>query len=448
LYYSYFNSRIGVFAGSHIGNLTDLENAFTSDTPLVYQDFTYHIGKPYQFIEHHLLKSKHTWNTNFGNLEAILAYQDDHRSEYDTRRSGGDAPNLYFEIGTINADVLWKHPAKNSFNGTIGINGMRQQNITDGDIFIPNYHNYSGGFYAIEKYTLHNLTLEGGLRYDYRWLQIFKSENDSVFSPESSYANLSWQLGAIYRPNTWLRIQLNSGTAWRAPSVSELYSDGLHHGAAALEYGDSALQTEVLYGNSISTHVHLPKVHFDIDMFYNLINNYIYLKPSMPPVLTIAGAFPVFKYAQTDAQLYGIDASLSYEFIQYFLAELRASVVRGRDIIEDSWLVQMPADRVSMALHYSLNNKNAVYFNVKGEYTFKQTRYEDGNDYVPPPDAYTLFSAETGGLLFAGIHNWEWSISAENILNVAYRNYMNRLRYFADEAGINIMCRLKIPFKK
>lgn len=445
LYYSYYNSTIGIFAGSHIGNITDLERAFTSDTPLVHQDFTYSIEKPYQFLEHHLIKAKSAWNSNVGNFEAILAYQDNHRSEFDTRRGGGEAPNLYFEIGTATLDFIWQHPVKNNFNGTIGINGMNQQNITDGDIFIPNYLTYSGGIYAIEKYVLHKLSLEGGIRYDYRWLQIFKSEADSVYSPESNYENFSWQLGAIYRPNAWLRFHINSGTAWRAPSVSELYSDGLHHGAAALEYGDPNLQTEVLYGNSISTHVHLPKVHIDFDTYYNVINNYIYLQPDMPPVLTIAGAFPVFRYAQTDARLYGIDASFSYEFVQYFLAEVRTSVVRGRDITNNSWLVQMPADRISMALHYSLNNKSALYFDLKGEYTFEQTRYEEGTDYVPPPDAYTLFSAETGGILFAEKYSWEWSVAVENIFNVAYRNYMNRLHYFADEAGINILFRLKIP---
>jgi iron complex outermembrane receptor protein len=32
------------------------------------------------------------------------------------------------------------------------------------------------------------------------------------------------------------------------------------------------------------------------------------------------------------------------------------------------------------------------------------------------------------------------------MLNTRYRNYMNRWRYFADEAGINFSIKLKIPF--
>jgi iron complex outermembrane receptor protein len=34
----------------------------------------------------------------------------------------------------------------------------------------------------------------------------------------------------------------------------------------------------------------------------------------------------------------------------------------------------------------------------------------------------------------------------QNMLNTRYRDYMNRWRYFADEAGINFSIKLKIPF--
>jgi len=37
-------------------------------------------------------------------------------------------------------------------------------------------------------------------------------------------------------------------------------------------------------------------------------------------------------------------------------------------------------------------------------------------------------------------------ISANNLLNTRYRDYMNRFRYFADEMGRNISVRATIPF--
>ena len=54
VFYSQFNTDIGIFGGAHIGNLTDLELAIERDTPLVVTPFSYEIGRPFQHIEHEL----------------------------------------------------------------------------------------------------------------------------------------------------------------------------------------------------------------------------------------------------------------------------------------------------------------------------------------------------------------------------------------------------------
>lgn len=36
------------------------------------------------------------------------------------------------------------------------------------------------------------------------------------------------------------------------------------------------------------------------------------------------------------------------------------------------------------------------------------------------------------------------SLSFDNILNTSYRDYLNRLRFYADEMGRNIMLQIKI----
>ena len=63
LYYSYFNTTIAIFAGSHIGNLADLKNAIASSRPdpTFTGQNTYKIGRPYQQVTHQLLK----WKTGF-----------------------------------------------------------------------------------------------------------------------------------------------------------------------------------------------------------------------------------------------------------------------------------------------------------------------------------------------------------------------------------------------
>jgi iron complex outermembrane receptor protein len=38
-------------------------------------------------------------------------------------------------------------------------------------------------------------------------------------------------------------------------------------------------------------------------------------------------------------------------------------------------------------------------------------------------------------------------ITARNMFNIVYRDYLNSMRYFTDEMGRNIQFRLKVPLK-
>ncbi|MFM7903014.1 MAG: TonB-dependent receptor plug domain-containing protein, partial [Bacteroidota bacterium] len=83
-FYSQFNSEIGIFTGSHIGNLTDLELAFELDEPLEQRPFSYEIERPSQKVSHELFKAT-AWSSvgASGKLTLNLARQYNLREEYD-----------------------------------------------------------------------------------------------------------------------------------------------------------------------------------------------------------------------------------------------------------------------------------------------------------------------------------------------------------------------------
>ena len=63
-------------------------------------------------------------------------------------------------------------------------------------------------------------------------------------------------------------------------------------------------------------------------------------------------------------------------------------------------------------------------------------------DFLDAPDGYFLLDISW---------NYKWknlngSIAAQNVLNTSYRNYLNELRYFADDLGINIHFTLNYNF--
>ena len=456
LFYSQFNTTIGIFSGAHIGNVSDLYDAIQRPEPLETGGFSYTIGRPYQHIEHELMKVKfHVLTGNAGKISVTYARQYNLRNEYDKHKplndslAGLNRPELQFEITSHSADIAWEHNSFHHFTGTIGFNGMTQGNTYSGRFFIPNYRNYSGGIYWIERYTKNKLQIEAGFRYDYRWLKIYKYESNVIVSPIYKYENPSITLGAIYKRSDKLSFNLNAGSAWRAPGVNELYSDGIHHGTATFEIGDRNLTPEKAYNFIAGVNYQSEKFHLEVEAYHNIVDGFIYLQPRLPATVTIHGSFPTFVYTQVNARFSGIDAQFNYRIIPSLLLTTKTSILRAFDQINNNWLIQMPADKVSEAATYNMKSYGKLtnnYITVSAEYTNKQWRVPANSDYLAPPPAYTLANLEMGTTLKWDKQQITIGIGCSNLFNIVYRNYMNRFRYYADELGRTLILRLKIPF--
>jgi iron complex outermembrane recepter protein len=470
LFYSQFNTQLGIFSGSHIGNVTDLLNTINAGTPPSYitsAGFSYKIDRPYQQVQHHLLKSKTFFNTGkIGRLNIIASFQYNNRKEYDKKRfqSSEDVPQLDLSIATVGTDVVWDHFTWKKLRGTIGITGNYQRNDYSRRLFIPNYKSINTGIFLIEKWERKKWILEGGVRYDYRNFYNTTDNNGGSYASKNYY-NTSGNLSATYKISSQLKLNASLSSAWRAPSINELYSDGLHHGAARLEKGNAALVPE--RANSITTAIHFTNEKWDIEAaFYTKqINNFIFLEPTFPPQLTIRGAFPSFKFNQTDASFSGVDASAAFQMSHHLKWIGKISLLRAYNKTANTWLIQMPADRLENELEYTFNNGKFFkesYAKLSIQNILRQTRVPaagtieitrpDGSkyytsDYSPAPNAYMLLGVEAGTDIAVAKKSMTIVLSATNLLNTVYRDYMNAFRYYADDMGRNIALRLKIPFE-
>lgn len=472
VFYSNFNTRLGIFRGSHIGNVTDLETVISRGEPaeeIKSAPFSYKLDRPYQQVHHHLLKLKgyHTTGTA-GKLNWTVSGQYNNRMEYDVKRfsSSADAPQLDLSISTVGTDLVWDHSNWKGFRGTVGFSGSYQYNDSYKQrVFIPNYRAWNGALFWIEKWSRENWLLEAGVRYDWRKLFEIGNNNNEVF-PDQQFSNISGSVGAGYRWTPKLNTTLNFSTAWRAPQINELYSDGLHHSSARIEKGSPLLKPE--RANSWMLNIDYQPFRWNIDIgFYNKeISDFIYLVPDYPPVLTIRGAFPSFSYTQSNARLRGLDASVGYVLTAHWKAELKASLLRARNKTTDEWLIQMPADRYEAALQYEFGNAHHwqnSYIKLGGQQVLRQKRVPatgniekpqpDGSikmesDYAAPPPAYFLANLEAGTKVFWRNQPFQVTLTIQNLLNSAYRDYMNAFRYFAWETGRNIGLRIMIPLGK
>lgn len=461
LFYSQFATKVGIFTGSHIGNLTDLQNAIAADKPddVFLGQNTYTIKRPYQDVAHRLVKVKSSFYKGEHKFNILLAGQFNHRKEFDiVRSSSNKSPQLDLSIYTFSQDISWEHPRKNNFSGIAGISGMQQDNSYGGRYFIPNYNSYTWGGYVIEKWNKHKWELQAGFRYDNKNIYTTRLKfNGDTINYDFRFSTLASSLQAIYKIHNAWKLNTGISLASRAPFVNELLSDGIHHGTATYEKGDIMLRPEhsVNLSAGISYQNDRKNIGVDVHVYSNHIRNFIYQQPRPDSaVLTIAGAFPLIAYEQTNAVLSGADISFSFYPVSSLEWISKTSVLYARNKKKNDWLILMPANRFSNELTYTFPENerfNNSYISIEVMNVLRQTRVpSDKNgkpDYKEPPAGYTLIHGNASTTITMHKIPVTIGIGVRNLLNTKYRDYLNSMRYFTDEMGRNISLRLQIPIE-
>ncbi|MEZ4847668.1 MAG: TonB-dependent receptor [Bacteroidia bacterium] len=359
VYYSRFHNELGILASAHLGGESDLIKAFESPQPLGADTipFTYEIQRPYQDITHHLLK----WNgylrlAQKGKVSLTYAYQNNQRLEFDKHKprgsnDEGDIPELDFQIHTHTLEGVWDWGRARGWSGSVGSFGMYQDNYLNGRPFIPNFVAINGSAFAIQRWKGEKLEWEGGLRYDYNWMNSAREERGIDIYSIRSFQNISGTIGGLYYLNEKWNVKANLGSAWRPPHVDELFSNGLHHGAAAVQYGDSTLVPETAFKGLATLTYSGRKLQGELTFYHNHFNHFIYLRPDGLET-TIRGTFPVFTYYQTQARLTGADLEIHYQFLPDLLWEIKGSWLNAYNQTDNEPLIYMPANWLENELTY------------------------------------------------------------------------------------------------
>ncbi|MFD2965888.1 TonB-dependent receptor [Sphingobacterium bambusae] len=462
-FYSHFGTTLGIFRGAHIGTVADIEARIAYGRPFEAYDFSYKIEAPRQRVSHDLAKLK--WTHHFHadrSLEVQYAYQRNHRREYDVRRvESDDLPMADMVLSAQTMDVVLKQK-----NSSIGVQSLIQiNNNTPGTgttPIIPNFDSYNLGLFAIHQFHIGRLHAEAGGRYDFKYLDVagYRYRRDAVNDDGSieqylltdtrRFHNASGTVGALYHITPRLSWKSNLGLAWRAPSANELYSDGVHHGSATYELGDQQLRSEkgLKWMNTLIWNGE--RLQFTADVYAQMLYDYIYAQPNPDSVRqTIRGTFPLFVYQQHDALFYGADLKLGYQLSAKLRYEATASLIRAKNLTLDTYLPYIPSDRFQQGISYALFGERQPLSYVKLAHRFvaRQHRYEANSDYAAPPPAYYLidFVASKQFDLASG-RQFNVLFSVDNVCNTAYKDYMDRLRYFTHQMGRNFNLKLSYQF--
>ena len=454
--YSRFSTELGIFSGAHIGNVNDLLRAIERGEPSFQSDFGYEIGVPKQKIAHDLATVHGDFRLKSGHLlEGHYGLQVNHRQEFDAHGRGDDVgTSPAFDLSLISHSLEFKfqhRPFRNSV-GVIGVNGLNQLNKNDATGFlIPNFRALSGGVFGRQTWVFDALTLESGLRFDYRWVRAWPRENGSrgpFVKRITDYASVSGVVGGIWQFAPDWSIGANLGSGWRPPSVNELYNFGVHHGTAQFEIGDPNLESERSVGIDVTIRHESKASRLEFSLYNTFFEKFIYRSPTNEPRVTIRGTFPTFVYTQSDAVLKGFDMAFEHDPVDYLTLSMQTSLVRGDNPEADEPLINMPSDRLIPGITFHLPAAKALEhtdISLEAIMVRKQTRVPPNVDYAEPPDGYILLNAGISTTLAFENTALSMHFEIENLFNTAYRDYLSRFRYFTDDPGRSVILRLHIP---
>ncbi|MDH4473616.1 MAG: TonB-dependent receptor [Fluviicola sp.] len=457
VFYSRYTSNLGIFTGSHIGNLTDLNAAFFAEQPKDSGYFTYSIEKPKQFIQHQLSKFNliYHWNEKV-KTAVIVGYQYNLRQEYDLHKAYNDSlaaldlPAFELNLWTTSIDSKTTIQHSRKLKSVVGASYFKQDNAYAGRFFIPNFQKWQGGLYYTGVYESENWQFDYGVRYDLSRLKVYKYEENVLTSPSRDFGNLSSSIGASRVIGHHVIVRANAGTAWRPPSINELYSDGLHHGAAAIEVGDQLLKKELVYNVQAGMQYKSRFAKLDVSLFWNRFDGYINLQPQLPAQLTIVGAFPVFYYQQSDVRIAGLNGVFEIPIRPWISYTIQGNLLVADDLEAKKPVFGIPSNRLTNRIHVGTAFKKSAwswFAEVEGLNVFEQKRVSENADYVAPPKGYFLLNGSIGlSKKTNGTQSLQLVFEVSNLLNTTYRDYMNRFRYFTDDLGRNWTIKMIVPF--
>ena len=425
-------------------------------------------------------------NINLGNnfiLNPKFSYSENLRQ---SSAGGADAiPRSELpDEGFAHLDILLKsytakteleHPALGPFRGTLGLEYTHQDQDTRGvEPLVPSATINNFAAFAFEKAEFGNLTLSTGLRFDARTHEA--EPNEALNLPDFSagetnevldqeYYEFSGSVGATYQFTEEFALAGNVGRGFRAPSLFNLHVDGVHGGVAAFQIGNPFLDSERSLNTDLSLRWRSKNVSAKITAYRNFIQNYIFLVNTGEFAGGGSGP-PILESVQGDARLLGANADVQAQVTPWLQLNGTFETVAGENVDDSIQNVDelplLPPTEFSAGAKFIQNKLGffeSPFLSITVNHVLSKDaagRYEPfwqfGNspqfsDFgVASTDSYTLVNATLGFELPLWKKPVNIQISAQNILNEAYRDFLDTYKGYALSPGRNVSFRVKVPF--
>lgn len=431
---------------------------------------------PYQHVQHFKIASDNNFSFGRDRLAVNIGYQRNQRREFGDP-SAPNTPDLYFDLQTVNYNLQYSFAEKAGWKTSVGVTGMYQQNRNLAEeVLIPEYNQFDIGAFVYTKKTINNnLTLSGGLRADTRSVsgKNFMEGGVVKFAGfDKSFGNISGSIGLGYSVSDAVTLKLNLARGFRAPSVSELASNGAHEGTNRYEFGDNNLKTETSFQADAGMEINTQHFGLLVNAFYNNIQNYIFYSKleslnGGDSLVNVNGEdLSAFKFRQAAATLVGFEVKfdLHPHPLDWLHFENTFSMVAGhfnQSFEGSNKLPFVPSPKLETELRADFKKMGKdlrnLYFKFEMDNVATQNRVFTAYDTETPTDGYTVFNFGAGTeVMSKGKTLFGINLSLNNIFDAAYQNHLSRLKYtdvnvLTGRSGVynmgrNFSVKINVPF--
>jgi len=412
----------------------------------------------YQDLDHHLLMSRNLFFLNPFRVKANFSYQHNHRRLVTDEP---DHPHANMKLGTFTYELRGNLVTSDVSEFTLALQGLTQRNGNlDGESrVLPDYRLNDLGVFGLVQHDFENgVHLQVGFRFDNRFLNVpeqeraghsHEEEPDHPDDPDHEetlmpslqryYGNVSGSIGITWELADGLLLRGNLASAYRAPNIAELTQDGEH--GIRYEQGNRDLRSQRNYELDASVHLHKERFMLDLAVYYNHIDQYIYLDYTAD---TTDDGLPVYRYVQHDAAIYGGEGIAEFLPVSWLSVKVAYHYTRGQRTGSAN-LPFIPHNRLRSEIRWmpGILKKGQVYLKAGSELAFRQ-------DHPAPLEtasaSYHLLHAGVGISIPVSGKALSLGLQVRNLLNTSYIDHLSTLKplgYF--NMGRNIVLNLSIP---
>ncbi len=381
---------------------------------------------PKQAVFANIVSINNTFFFNNSKLDADLGYISNNRSEF----IDSEVANLHMKLKTYNYNVKYYLPKFGKLESIIGTQGMYQINTNSGVAYlIPDAITNDFGIFGTANYEWKKNVIQAGIRFDNRNLTSTEhgiiGEEGYFQSVVRKFQSINTSLGFKTNFKKDIILRLNFASGFRAPNLAELTSNGVHEGSNRYEIGNVNLQNEQNFQTDLNLEYRNPHFELFVNIFYNHINNYIFIAPNGSQIKD----FATYNYAQENASLYGGEAGVHFHPHPLDWLHITSSFenVIGKKQ-SGSNLPLIPANKWnnSIKTEFKLTKYLKESFAILNlEHTLNQNNL---GPFESKSNDYSLINLGFGGKVILGKIVLDINLNANNLLNKTYISHLSRLK--------------------